>query len=253
MRVDLRLKHDVEARKAAIELFERGHGHKSAAATLSIPRNTVAQWLYIYPRVRKRGTAAYGREAGQVHIRVEGRRRVGRRRRRHGEAGRHARVRGHVPGAAGEMVQALPRERLRCAQAQAQGQAEGVRLRTARADARAGARDSRAQARGRGRLPKKIARLGRGGRALTRAKAEAVSALRAEGHELGHLLECAGLPRSSCYYALSHPGRPTRPGLREAVAEIFSRTANGCGHRQIAMCLRGELGAVIADKTVLKR
>lgn len=37
MRVDLRLKHDVEARKAAIELFERGHGHKSAAATLSTP------------------------------------------------------------------------------------------------------------------------------------------------------------------------------------------------------------------------
>ena len=35
-------------------------------------------------------------------------------------------------------------------------------------------------------------------------------------------------------------------------AEIFSRTANGCGHRQIAMCLRAEEGAVIADKTVLK-
>ena len=37
-----------------------------------------------------------------------------------------------------------------------------------------------------------------------------------------------------------------------AAAEIFSRTANGCGHRQIAMCLRAELGARIADKTVLK-
>ncbi|WP_204987225.1 IS3 family transposase, partial [Collinsella aerofaciens] len=34
--------------------------------------------------------------------------------------------------------------------------------------------------------------------------------------------------------------------------EIFSRMANGCGHRQIAMCLRAELGARIADKTVLK-
>ena len=68
-------------------------------------------------------------------------------------------------------------------------------------------------------------------------------ALRAEGRELGRLLECAGLPRSSYYYALSHPKRPTRPELREAVAEIFSRTANGCGHRQVAMCLRGELGA----------
>lgn len=71
-------------------------------------------------------------------------------------------------------------------------------------------------------------------------------------HRLDDLLECAGLPRSTYYYALSHPKRPTRPELREHVAEIFSRTANGCGHRQIAMCLRAEKGAAIADKTVLK-
>lgn len=83
-------------------------------------------------------------------------------------------------------------------------------------------------------------------------KAEAVAALRAEGHALGHLLACAELKRSTYYYALAHPPRPTRPELREAAAEIFSRTANGCGHRQIAMCLRAEEGAVIADKTVLK-
>ena len=31
MRVDLRVKHDVETRKAAIGLFELGHGYKSAA------------------------------------------------------------------------------------------------------------------------------------------------------------------------------------------------------------------------------
>ena len=79
-----------------------------------------------------------------------------------------------------------------------------------------------------------------------------MSALRAEGHELRHLLECSGLKRSAYYYALSHPAGPTRPELRGAVAEIFSRTANGCGHRQVAMCLRAELGARIADKTVLK-
>ena len=77
-------------------------------------------------------------------------------------------------------------------------------------------------------------------------------ALRAEGHELGHLLACAGLARSSYYYALAHPARPTRPELRGAVAEIFSRTANGCGHRQIAMCLRAEQGVATTDKTVLK-
>ena len=71
-------------------------------------------------------------------------------------------------------------------------------------------------------------------------------------HCLGDLLECAGLARSSYYYALSHPKRPTRPELWEDAVEIFSRTANGCGHRQIAMCLRAEKGVAIADKTVLK-
>lgn len=44
MRVDLRVKHGIEARKAAIELFERGHGYKSAAKALSVPRDTVRQW-----------------------------------------------------------------------------------------------------------------------------------------------------------------------------------------------------------------
>ena len=66
------------------------------------------------------------------------------------------------------------------------------------------------------------------------------------------MLEYSGLKRSTCYYALSHPKAPTRPELWEAAAEIFSRTANGCGHRQIAMCLRAERGVRIAYKTVLK-
>ena len=48
MRVDLRVKHDIEARKAAIGLFERGHGFESAARALSVPRDTVRQWLYVY-------------------------------------------------------------------------------------------------------------------------------------------------------------------------------------------------------------
>ena len=79
-----------------------------------------------------------------------------------------------------------------------------------------------------------------------------MAALRSNGHDLGRLLACSGLARSTYYYALAHPKRPTRPELREAAAEIFSRTANGCGHRQVAMCLRAELGARVADKTVLK-
>ncbi len=48
MRVDLRAKHDIEARAAAIELFERGHGSESAAKALSVPRDAVRQWLYVY-------------------------------------------------------------------------------------------------------------------------------------------------------------------------------------------------------------
>ena len=76
-----------------------------------------------------------------------------------------------------------------------------------------------------------------------------MAALRSDGHDLGRLLACSGLARSTYYYALAHPARPTRPELRGAVAEIFSRTANGCGHRQVAMCLRAELGARVADKT----
>lgn len=79
-----------------------------------------------------------------------------------------------------------------------------------------------------------------------------MSGLSGQGHRLGDLLEAAGLARSSYYYALSHPRRPTRPELWDAAREVFSRTANGCGHRQLAMCLRAERGAVIADKTALK-
>ena len=66
------------------------------------------------------------------------------------------------------------------------------------------------------------------------------------------LLEVAGLARSSYYYALAHPKGVARAHLRPKVAQIFSRTPNGCGHRQVAMCLRAEEGARIADKTVLK-
>ena len=60
------------------------------------------------------------------------------------------------------------------------------------------------------------------------------------------------MARSTYYYALRHPPKPTRPELWGKAVEVFNRTANGCGHRQIAMCLRAEEGARIADRTVLK-
>lgn len=249
MRVDLRVKHDIEARKAAIGLFERGHGSESAAKALSVPRDTVRQWLYVYRSFGsevllsmdgKQTRYTYEQKVAAASAVVDG-----------GMSKRDAmEAFGVIPGAAQEMVRALPRGRRRGAQAQAQGPAE--RFQGEAAHARAGARGALPKARDRGGLPKKIACPGREGRTLTRAKVEAVSALREEGYGLGCLLECAGLARSSYYYALSHPKAPTRPELWEAAAEIFSRTANGCGHRQIAMCLRAERGVRIAYKTVLK-
>ena len=85
-----------------------------------------------------------------------------------------------------------------------------------------------------------------------RDKALAVAELSGHGHAVRDLLEVAGLSRSSYYYALAHLQQPTRVRLRPKVAKIFSRTPNGCGHRQVAMCLRAEEGERIADKTVLK-
>ena len=79
-----------------------------------------------------------------------------------------------------------------------------------------------------------------------------IAELSGHGHAVRDLLEAAGLARSSYYYALAHPQQPTRAYLRPKVAQIFSRTPNGCGHRQVAMCLRAEEGERIADKTVLK-
>lgn len=48
MRADLRVKYDIEARRAAIGFFERGRGFESAAKALSVPRDTVGRWLYAY-------------------------------------------------------------------------------------------------------------------------------------------------------------------------------------------------------------
>ena len=65
-------------------------------------------------------------------------------------------------------------------------------------------------------------------------------------------MKIIGLPRSSYYYARKHPKAATRPDVHEKVKEIFNRTANGCGHRQILMRLRREFNIIISKKTVLK-
>ena len=48
MLADLRAKHDIEARRAAIELFERGCGYASTARALSLPKEAVRKWQQAY-------------------------------------------------------------------------------------------------------------------------------------------------------------------------------------------------------------
>lgn len=68
-----------------------------------------------------------------------------------------------------------------------------------------------------------------GARLAARERAAVVSTLSGR-FSLADLPEAASLPRSTYYYALAHPRRPTRPELRPRVAEIFGRLPNGVGH-----------------------
>ena len=196
MRVDLRVKHDVEARKAAIGLFELGHGYKSAAIALSLPVEAVRRWQEIY--------RAFGSE---VLLRMDGKQ--GRYTYEQKVAAASAVVDGGMAKteamAAFGILSMSPLKRW-CALYR-EGGAEALRPKPRGRPRGSGprprerTREEELEERCR-RLEaevaylKKITRPGRGGRALTRAKVEAVSALREEGYELGRLLECAGLARS---------------------------------------------------------
>lgn len=115
MRVDLRVKHDIEARRMAAELFKQGHGHRSTAKALRIPHQTVKQWRQIY--------RAFG---SGVLLTMDGKR-----------AGYT-----YEQKAAAEdgTVRALPRGRRGGARAQVEGRAQGLEGQAARARPRAGAR-----------------------------------------------------------------------------------------------------------------
>ncbi|WP_242669573.1 DDE-type integrase/transposase/recombinase, partial [Bifidobacterium longum] len=76
--------------------------------------------------------------------------------------------------------------------------------------------------------------------------------LAGQGHRLDHLLRIAGLPRSTYYHHLSHTAHVTRADLEPLVREIWGRTANGCGHRQVRMCLVHEFGRRVSAKSVLR-
>ena len=68
------------------------------------------------------------------------------------------------------------------------------------------------------------------------------------------MLDKLGLPKSTYYrYAGGRNPKADRwADVRPLVREIFSRTPNGMGYRQVAMALRAERGLAISGKTVLK-
>lgn len=84
-----------------------------------------------------------------------------------------------------------------------------------------------------------------------RDRAEAAEALRHEW-PLGLVLGKLGLRRSTYYYLRSHPREDAYADVRRLVREIFSRTPNGMGYRQVRMALRREQGLAISGKTVLR-
>lgn len=129
MRVDLRVKHDVEARKAAIGLFELGHGYKSAAIALSLPAEAVRRWQEIYRAFGsevllrmdgKQGGYTYEQKVAAASAVVDGG------------------IRHNVDVAAQEVVRAIPPRRRGGPAPEAQGPAE--RFQGEAADPRGGAR-----------------------------------------------------------------------------------------------------------------
>lgn len=71
---------------------------------------------------------------------------------------------------------------------------------------------------------------------------------------LGLVLDKLRLPKSTFYrYAGGKNPKSDRwADIRPLICEIFSRTPNGMGYRQVAMALRTEQGLAISGKTVLK-
>lgn len=68
------------------------------------------------------------------------------------------------------------------------------------------------------------------------------------------MLDKLGLPKST-YYRYAHGKNPKTDrweNVRPLVREVFSRTPNGMGYRQVTMALRAEQGLAISGKTVLK-
>lgn len=66
------------------------------------------------------------------------------------------------------------------------------------------------------------------------------------------VLEKLELPKSTFYYHSGKESIDKWKDVRPLIKEIYSRTPNGMGYRQVAMALRQEQGLAISGKTVLK-
>ena len=203
-----------------------------------------------YVQVRWRG-GGHGRQRRQtLRLGDEGRRGTRPRRERHDQDGGHGQARDHERHTPGTLVPRIPGRRPGGAQTEAQGQTEGREVQAeARTHARAGARRGGCLPEGEGRVPGKTP--GPAGAEVTRRERSAVVRLLAgRGHRLDQLLRIAGLARSTYFYHLSHP-ELTRADLGPLVGEVWGRTPNGCGHRQVRMCLVHEFGRKVSAKSVL--
>ena len=252
MSADLRLRHDRLLREQAVEMFERGRGYALTARRLGVSAETVREWQKMYRVIGRDGLLAMGVKQARYDYETK-----------------VAAARAVVDGGMSKpeamvrfgIASATPLKQwcrlYREGGAQALKPKPKGRLKGSGVGAVPPTREEELEERVR-KLEAQVAYLKKidcaeGAEALpNRDKALVVAELSGRGHKVRDLLEAAGLSRSSYYYALAHPQQPTRAQLRPKVAQIFSRTPNGCGHRQVAMCLRAEDGERIADKTVLK-
>ena len=234
MREDRRRRYDDGFRREALELIKSGAGKDTLASRLAIPVYTARNWIRLY---RSNGEEAVMGGGGS---------------RRYDWETKVAAARDHVENGLTK-TEAMARHgiaSIASLERWCRDYRSGGAQAEARTDARAGARRTGRVPEGEGRVPGKTP--GPAGVQVTRRERSAVVRLLAgRGHRLDHLLEIAGLPRSTYYHHLSRPAHVSRPDVEPMVREIWERTPNGCGHRQVRMCLVHEFGTRISAKTVL--
>ena len=249
MREDRRKHYDDGFRREALRLIEAGVGKRSLARRFAMPVQTAEKWIMLYRSnggeavMGTTGNRRYGWETKVAAARdhVENGLSVAEVMARYGNSE-------HRPAAA--LVPRIPCRWRGGVEAEAQGQAQRREIQ-AKAETHAGAGADRGGRlpEGEGRVPGKTP--GPAGAEVTRRERSAVVRLLAgRGHRLDHLLRIAGLPKSTYYHHLSRPAHVSRPDVEPMVREIWERTPNGCGHRQVRMCLVHEFGRKVSAKSV---